>query len=173
MRIYTKALAFLFVGLFFLVFTSSSFASSNTFSQSAYNYYQTVCSKTNVIIANSVICYVFDKVNELDASLTSLTSRVANLENQAAGILTTLSSLGSRLTILETKVNQIQTPTLTPTPTPPLVLNCPDLYSGCSVGSICNVISPSACSQNGGTFALCVCGSSCTGLPCQIPSPTP
>lgn len=64
------------------VFATPIFAASSTFFTKAQRYYEQNCSRRNISNETSLQCYVFDKVNEVQASLNSLTGRVVNTESK-------------------------------------------------------------------------------------------
>ncbi len=91
-------------------FTVPVFAASSTFLAKAQRYYDSNCNRRNISSETSLQCYVFDKANEIQTSLESLTSRVTNTENKNADQDALIESLQARIEVLE------QTPTPTPLP---------------------------------------------------------
>lgn len=90
------------------VFTVPAFAASSTFLSKAQRYYDSNCNRRNISSETSLQCYVFDKANEIQTSLDSLTSRVTNTENKNADQDALIESLQARIEVLE------QTPTPLP-----------------------------------------------------------
>ena len=112
-----KKLRFLIVPSFLvlatLLVTIPVLAASSTFLAKATQWYQSNCT-ANVAKANYVNCYAFDKVNEVDAALEALTTRVSNAEGSIGSLISRMTSAESRLTALES----VPTPTPSPIATP-------------------------------------------------------
>lgn len=75
-----KYLAVLVILIF--VFALPALAASSSFLAKAQAYYDSSCNKKTITNETSLECYVFDKVNELGLSISSISIRVTEIENK-------------------------------------------------------------------------------------------
>lgn len=77
-----KTVSFILALLIFTSLATPTYAASNTFLPSALSFYNLVCKQRVVVLTMALQCYVFDKVNELQQSLDSVTQRTTNTESK-------------------------------------------------------------------------------------------
>ena len=90
------------------------FAASSNFLSKDQRYYDQNCNRRNISNETSLQCYVFDKVNEAQISLNSLTGRVTNVENknttqdkQILDLQTKNASQDAEIQILMDKIEEL------------------------------------------------------------------
>lgn len=118
------------------MFTVPAFAASSTFLSKAQRYYDSNCNRRNISSETSLQCYVFDKANEIQTSLDSLTSRVTTTENIDTSqdqliidLQNENASQAAKIANLNTKVDTIET-YQNPEPTDLVFFNGPVSPSG-------------------------------------------
>lgn len=121
-----KILTFLLGGVFGLILAVPVFAASSTFYDHAKAYYALNCAKPSLTPNVAVICYLYDKVSEIDSNLASLSSRVSNLESSSASQSAAITDLKQRVSNLE-RPSPTPTPSPTPSPTPNNVIDLSSL----------------------------------------------
>lgn len=119
------------LGLLILLAPQAVLAASSSFLNNTQKWYNSKCIKnpTRIKGQEAVLCYVFDKVNELQTSVNDINStltnhetRIGNLEatispipSQIASLQSQISSQASTIIDLESRITQLE---ITPTPTP-------------------------------------------------------
>lgn len=97
---------FLFVGFiasfaFFLIFALPVFAISSDFLEKATEAYQRFCTSRNIALQNSISCYAFDKLSEIDNLLGTFDSRLDLAEVDNATQSAKIAELEQRIASLE------------------------------------------------------------------------
>jgi hypothetical protein len=98
----------IFIALLFIVPLAN--ASSSAFLQKASQWYQNNCTG-NVSKSNSISCYSFDKIQEVDQALVTLGNKVDGIEQDVADFDTRVDSAEGRLTALEATLSAAPTST--------------------------------------------------------------
>lgn len=73
--------SFVLALILIVIFTVPVFAASSTFFNQAKNYYNRYCKLRRIPDNIAIQCFVFDKVEELDSAISSLSLRITNTEN--------------------------------------------------------------------------------------------
>lgn len=107
----------------FSIFVFPVFAASADFLSRATEYYQRRCTRNpdRISRSDSMLCYLFDKVQELDIGLSNQSDILSNLQNDVATNSAGIDSLKSRKSIIDiaqVRGAQFNTSSTTPVPTP-------------------------------------------------------
>jgi len=87
-----------------LIFVTPIYAASSTYLPKAQKYYSQQCSKKIISNDTSLLCYVFDKVNELSAVVTTLNSRVGSVESDTAVLSEKVASQEAKIKDLQDRL---------------------------------------------------------------------
>ncbi len=102
--------------LFFLIFTPVVFAISANFIAKATEYYERNCRRNvdRIPRATAILCYLFDKVSELDQTVSDHDSRLSESEVTNASQSAKILELEQRISNLENNLPPYGTPYSTP-----------------------------------------------------------
>ncbi len=86
----------------FLAFSAGiAFASSSTFLTQAQKYINQNCNKKNLANQIALLCYLFNKSQEQDASITALNATVSPIPGQIASLQASTSALNNTINNLQ------------------------------------------------------------------------
>ncbi len=105
-----KRRSIIIIGFFlvFLIITPAVFAASTSFLSKATEYYQRSCTGNvnHIPSSTATLCYLFDKVSELDQDINNLDSRLDSIEAINANQSAKIAELEQRIAALEKGTSQ-------------------------------------------------------------------